>query len=179
MEHQIDGNEPLYCITTTLQKADFRSYLYWLSLVRTCAGLVKIISFSVVLALIFTIALFPGSYLFFIAAFFALLILYTIVFVLTIELQLLRNNKLPNPLPIGKSRTYCFYEDGIGIEGKEKRMAYEKFTSYIETKTFFALYYRQETLLLIKKVDILKGQFDAVFAFLKEKLAKVYHKGYK
>lgn len=163
-----------YKITTTMEREDYRNFLYLITFKRNTSVWLLILFLTIILSI--SISLITGGIkplnLLIIAFFMFLVILSALC--LRLESKVKKKYGKSNAKLLKKDQTLSLSEQGIEATNRSKEgttsSSYENIYEIWETKDYFFFYFTKDLCSLIRKKDIPKEQYDEIISFLKEKL---------
>lgn len=163
-----------YKFTTTMEREDYRNFLYLITFKRNHSVWLLILFLTVLLSV--SISLFTGGIKplnLLIIAFFMLLVIVSALCI-RLESKVKKKYKKTKETQLKKEQTVKLYETEIEATNRSREgtttSTYDNFYEIWETKDYFFFYFTKDSCSLIRKKDIPSNQFDDIVAFLKEKL---------
>lgn len=163
-----------YKITTTMEREDYRNFLYLITFKRNHSVWLLILFLTVLLSV--SISLFTGGIKplnLLIIAFFMVLVIVSAL-CLRLESKVKKKYGKSNAKLLKKEQTLTLYDQEIEATNRSREgtttSTYDNFYEIWETKDYFFFYFTKESCSLIRKKDIPNDEYDNLISFLKEKL---------
>lgn len=167
-----------YEIHTTMEREDFRNFLYLITFRKNPSVLVAILLMSVFLS--FFVSFFTGGFQlgnFLIITFFMFLVTSSTL-CLRLESKVKKKYSISNEKNLKKDQTITLTDTSIEATNRSSDgstiVSYEDFYELWETKQYLFFYFTKDLCSLIRKQDIAKENKDELFDFLRNKLGEKF-----
>lgn len=168
------NESPIYEITTTMEKDDYRNFLF-ITTFQTPDSIISLLIISIILgAIVSVVTGFSLSTLFF-----AILFFFLIFFVLLyskLEKNVKATYPLDQPANIETKQTILFYNTHLVSTNRTNTdvttVAYENIYKIKEDDSYIILFLTKELVSVIRKKDLDSETINEISAFLKEKIKK-------
>lgn len=167
-----------YEIHTTMEREDFRNFLYLITFRKNTSVLVAILLMSLFLS--FFVSFFTGGFQignFLIITFFMFLVTSSAL-CLRLESKVKKKYSISNEKNLKKDQTVILTDTLIEATNRSSdgstTVSYEQFHELWETKQYLFFYFTKDLCSFIRKRDIAEENKDELFDFLRNKLGEKF-----
>lgn len=168
----------LYQINTTMEREDYRNFLYLITFGKNPSILLAILTMSCFLSLF--ISFFTNGFQiknFLIITFFMFLVTISTL-CMRLESKVRKKYGIANKENLKKEQTVILFDNSIEATNRSNNgttvVSYEDFYEIWETKNYLFFYFSKDLCSLIRKQDIDKVQSEEILQFLKSKLGEKF-----
>ncbi|MSS64803.1 YcxB family protein [Velocimicrobium porci] len=167
-----------YQINTTMEREDYRNFLYLITFRKNPSVLLAILLMSFILS--FFVSFFTNGFQiknFLIITFFMFLVTISTL-CLRLESKVKKKYSISNQQNLKKEQTITLFSDSIEATNRNSDgttiISYNDFYEIWETRNYLFFYFSKDLCSLIRKQDIDKTQANEIIYFLKSKLGNKF-----